>query len=215
MRNVTQKSGVMVTAVNQLIISEIRITENSERQYSPVLSGDRPIAPKAATATTVAPSSGIAVCPTTSFAAVSPSVPCSIFTRIPSVTTIALSTSMPSAMTSAPSEMRSRMIPCICMMMNVPMIVTSRIEPMIVALRRPMNSISTTITIATASARLIRKPLIDWTTARDCNEMMLRSIPSGACDSSSARRRSTPSPITTTLPPRTVEMPKPTARSPL
>ena len=61
MRNVQQNSGVIVTAVNQLSISEIRITEKSERQYSPVESGDSPIAPNASIATTVAPSSGSAV----------------------------------------------------------------------------------------------------------------------------------------------------------
>ena len=47
LRNTTQRSGVIVTAVNQLIRSEIRMTENSDRQYSPVLSFDSPMAANA------------------------------------------------------------------------------------------------------------------------------------------------------------------------
>ena len=42
----------------QLKLSEIRITQNSELQYSPVLSSDRPIAAKAMTPIAVAPNSG-------------------------------------------------------------------------------------------------------------------------------------------------------------
>ena len=60
---------MIVTAVIQLKPREIRRTTNKERQYSPVLSSERPMAPKASTAIAVEPSSGIAVCETTSFAA--------------------------------------------------------------------------------------------------------------------------------------------------
>ena len=65
----TQMTGVTVIAVTQLNDNEINTTWNRERQNSPVASSDRPIAPNAMIATAVAPSSGIAVCSTTSIAA--------------------------------------------------------------------------------------------------------------------------------------------------
>ena len=60
---------MVVTAVNQLIDNEMRMTENKERVYSPVESWDVPMAANAAIATAVALRRGIAVCPTTSLAA--------------------------------------------------------------------------------------------------------------------------------------------------
>ena len=42
-------SGVSVSAVIQLSSSEISMTRNSERVYSPVLSGEKPIGTKART----------------------------------------------------------------------------------------------------------------------------------------------------------------------
>jgi hypothetical protein len=53
-------TGVMVNAENQLSMSEISSTWNSDLQYSPVESCDRPIGAKARIAITVAPSSGSA-----------------------------------------------------------------------------------------------------------------------------------------------------------
>ena len=50
----------MVSAENQLSMSEISSTWNSDLQYSPVESCDRPIGAKARMAITVAPSSGSA-----------------------------------------------------------------------------------------------------------------------------------------------------------
>ena len=54
-------NGVTVTAVSQLNISDIMMTVNNERVYSPVLSCEVPMAANASTAITVAPSNGIAV----------------------------------------------------------------------------------------------------------------------------------------------------------
>ena len=51
-------TGVKVSAVTQLSISEISSTWNSDLQYSPVESCDRPIGAKARIAIAVAPSSG-------------------------------------------------------------------------------------------------------------------------------------------------------------
>ena len=106
--------------------------------YSPVWFLTSPMDANARTATAVAPSSGVACCPQTAFAASIPSSPFSIRTFIPSTTTIALSTSMPSAMISAPSEIRSSAMPCRFMITNVAAMVRSRMNPMMRPLRRPM-----------------------------------------------------------------------------
>ena len=76
-----------------------------------MLSSESPIAAKAVMAMAVAPSSGSWACAVTSRAASSLSCPARIRTIIPSVMTIALSTSMPSAMISAPSEIRCSGMP--------------------------------------------------------------------------------------------------------
>ena len=63
----------------------------------------------------------------------------------------------PRAMISAPSEIRSRITPCMDMNRKVPEMVMNRIAPTISPLRSPMKNSSTTMTIATASIRLIMK----------------------------------------------------------
>ncbi|MBW2236480.1 MAG: hypothetical protein JRG85_13920 [Deltaproteobacteria bacterium] len=178
-RNITHSTGVTVTAVTQDRESDMSTTLNSERQYSPVPSLERPMAPKASTATAVAPSSGTEVCPTTSMPAASAAMPFCILTITPSTTTMALSTSMPSAMTRAPSEIRSRATSHGPMKMKVPQMVNARTKPMIRLLRRPMKSTSTPMTMATASTRLTRKALIAVVVAADWSEAMPASTPSG------------------------------------
>ena len=141
---------MVVTAVIQLSPSEMNTTWKSDRQYSPVPSSERPIAPNAMIATAVAPRSGIACWPTTSRAASSAFCPSWILTSMPSTTTIALSTSMPNAMISAPREMRSSATFQGPMKIKVPLMVRTRTKPMIMLLRSPMKIRSTPITIATA-----------------------------------------------------------------
>ena len=75
--------------------------------------------------------------------------------------------------------------------------------------RSPMNTSSTTITMATAWARLTMKLSMASVTTSPWKNMKSRSIPSGVIGASSARRAATSSPITTTLPPDTVEIPSP------
>ncbi len=133
---------------------------------------------------------------------------------MPSVTTIALSTSMPSAMISAPSEMRCMAMPSIHIAISVPATVSTSTAPMISPLRRPMKSSSTTTTIATAATRLSTKPATAARTESDWKETTFSSMPTGRWPSSSARRRLTASPISTTLPPSTLEMPSPIAAWP-
>ena len=100
------------------------------------------------------------------------------------------------------------------MKMKVPQIVSARTKPMIRLLRSPMKSTSTPTTMATASTRLTRKALMAVVVAADWSEMMPASTPSGTWSSSSRARASTASPISTTLPPLVVEMPRPMARWP-
>ena len=210
----TQSRGVTVTAVTQLRSSETATTWKRERQNSPVLSCEVPIAAKARIAITVAPSRGVADWLTTSDAAWRGSALCSSLTSIPSTITIALSTSIPSAMISAPREMRSSATPIGLRKMKLPAIVSTRTKPIRAALRRPMKKRSTTITIATACSRLVTNPLMAVLTASDCNETIPISTPSGICELISRTRASSAWPMVTTLPPETVEMPRPTASFP-
>ena len=101
-----QYQGVSQTATSQLNESEMATVQNSEFVYSPVLSGENPIAEKARKPTTVPPRSGHIVLRTTAIAAEAGSSPRCTRTRVPSTTTMALSTSIPRAMMSAPREMR-------------------------------------------------------------------------------------------------------------
>ena len=154
-------SGVMVTAVSQLRSKEIMMTVNSDRVYSPVLSCEVPMAAKASTAMIVAPRSGHAVCLTTSSAALRLSMPCWKRINMPSTTTIALSTSMPSAIISAPSEIRSSSTPAMLIKMKLPQIVRNSTKPIRSPLRNPMKKSRTTMTIATAWSRLTTNPCIE------------------------------------------------------
>ena len=69
---------------------------------------------------------------------------------MPSVMTMALSTSITRAMMRAPSEMRSRISPVCSMMIIVPHMVMNRIAPMMSPLRTPIARSKTTKTITTA-----------------------------------------------------------------
>ena len=133
---------------------------------------------------------------------------------MPSTITIALSTSMPSAMISAPSDIRSRLTLAMLMKMKLPQIVRKRMNPISRPLRSPMKNSSTTITMATACKRLTTKLEIAVSTASDCIAITPNSMPSGISGASSVRRCFSLSPIATTLPPATVDMPMPIAGSP-
>ena len=147
--NCTQMSGFTVMARNQLSSSEIMITWNSVRVYSPVASGDIPTAAKAKIATTVAPKSGHMVWSTTAFAASFLSSPFCIRTRMPSVMTMELSTSIPIAMMSAPREMRWSVMSITYMKRSVPEMISTSIKPMITPLWTPMKITRRPTTIAT------------------------------------------------------------------
>ena len=172
------------------------------------------MAANARMAITVAPSRGIAVCLTTSMAACLASSPFCRRTSTPSTTTMALSTSMPRAMIRAPSEMRSRATPMGARKMKLPAMVNSNTKPISRPLRSPMNNSSTTMTMATACIRLTRKPRMAVLTASDCTETRPKSMPTGIWALSSLARCFSASPMVTTLPPDTVEIPRPIAGLP-
>ena len=121
---------------------------------------------------------------------------------MPSVTTIALSTIMPMAMISAPSETRCRSMPAMAITMNAPRIGnTSPLIPMMIPARSPMVNANRANTIATASRRLTMKARIDSVTWSDCHEMRSTLMPTGRSASNSASRRSMACPTLTTFAP--------------
>ena len=77
---------------------------------------------------------------------------------MPSVTTMALSTSMPSAMINAPREMRCIAMPSRYIAISVPATVSSRMLPTMRPLRRPMKITSTMTTMTRAATRFATKP---------------------------------------------------------
>ena len=146
-------------ASTQLSSSEIMMTRKSERQYSPVLSCEAPMGANASTATAVAPRSGHLFCSTMAMAAFTLSRPFCAATSTPSAMTMALSTSIPSAMMNAPRLMRSSRMPIHFMTISDAMTVTTSTTPMSTPLRSPIATSSTATTMITDSTRLIMNPL--------------------------------------------------------
>ena len=187
------------------------MTQNKEPAYSPISVGDKPIALKARMPTTVPPSKGNCVPLTTAIAALWACSPFCMRTKMPSVTTMALSTSIPRAMIKAPSDTRCMAISSIYMAIKVPATVSNNTSPTITPLRQPINRISTSTTIATAAAKFSTKPSTASRTESDWYDTTCKSIPTGRCESNSFKRARTASPISTTLPPATWEIPRPMA----
>ena len=102
------------------------------------MSWDVPMAAKARMATDVAPRRGQAVWETVSIAASRRFMPALTRTRMPSVTTMALSTSIPRARIRAPREMFWRVMSMAPMKMKVPKMVRSRAAPMSAPLDSPV-----------------------------------------------------------------------------
>ena len=183
--------------------------------YSPVASSDRPMGANAMMAITVAPSSGQMVWRTISTAASSFDIPRFMPTRMPSVTTMALSTSMPRAIISAPREIRCRSMASTFMTIKVPRMVSSSTPPISRPERTPMNTSNTAMTMAMASPRLSRKAPTELSTSWGWLYTVASSMPAGRWYSSSARRCSTRAPTSTTLTPFEKEIPRVRAASPL
>ena len=168
-----------MTANNQLNSIEYKITQKSEPAYSPISLGDKPIALNARMPTRVPPNNGQSVALTTSLMACSRGSPCCSLTNTPSVTTMALSTSIPSAMMSAPSDMRCIAISSINIIISVPATVSSKTKPIIKPERSPIKNSSTKNTITTAAMRLSTKLSTEAFTDSDCMEIIFSSMPTG------------------------------------
>ena len=86
-----------------------------------------------------------------------------------STTTMALSTIMPIAMTSAPNDMRCRSIFSTAIKMKVPRITkTKPVMPTTSAGRNPIATQSTARTIKIAAIKFLTKSTIEWLTRSPC-----------------------------------------------
>ena len=205
----THSSGVTVTAVTQLRTSETNTTWYSERQNSPVLSSEVPMAAKARMAMTVAPSSGMADCFTTAIAAWVGSSPFAepdqhavddddgvVDQHAQGDDQRAQRDALQGHAHGAQED-------------EAPAIVSSSTKPISSPLRSPMKNSRTTITIATAWREADDEAADRRRHRLGLSEMIPNSMPSGISDSSSSDALlAAPRPSSTTLPPRTVEMPE-------
>ena len=156
----------------------------------------------------VPPRSGHMFCLTASQAAFTLFMPFCAATRTASLTTMELSTSIPSAMMNAPSEMRSIKTPICFMTAMVAITVRRRTPPMMRPDLRPMKKSSTAMTMTTASTRLTMKLEMASSTVSAWLETTPTSMPIGVVDSSSFMRFSRAFAMTITFPPATVETPR-------
>ena len=152
-------------ASTQLNSSDMPQTSNKEPRYSPVESADRPMGANAATPMMVAASSGKRVLATAETADSLGVSPCLMRVIMPSVTTMALSTSIPIAIIMAPSEIRCSSIPRAAMMPIVPVTVSISTAPTMTPARQPMNRHSAMMTVVIDAMRLTRNWLIARSTS--------------------------------------------------
>ena len=186
-------------AVIQLSKSDINNTQNKLPANSPVASELKPIGANAVIPITVAPSSGHLVCSTILTAAFNLVWPRFKFINMPSVTTMALSTSIPRAIISAPREIRCRSMANNFINIKVPKTVSNKIPPIKIPLFNPINISSTTITMAIASTRLTIKPSTDFSTSLGWLYTDSTCMPCGRWYSSSAKCSSIRLPTSTTF----------------
>ena len=189
-------------------------TQNIAFMIWPLSESDSPKGVKARMAMRVEASRGQRVCLTMARQASRLPTPRITPTMAPSTTTIALSTSIPRAMISAPSDNRCNSQPSIFIRMKVPSTVSSRVAPTIRPLRQPMVTSNAQITITTAAPRLSRKPSTARSTSLGWLYRFSTEIPAGrnwrSCSSRSCMR----CPTSTTLTPAAKEMPTAIAGSP-
>ena len=145
------RKGTTVMANIQLYISEIITTQNRCPVYSAVEPGAKPIGAKASIPTSVPPNKGqidrlIIFLTISSFLS-----PRCVPTSMPSVTTMALSTNIPSAMINAPNEMRCMGMFNRYIVASVAAIVMIKVAPIIMDDFIPMKKNKVTSTMASAA----------------------------------------------------------------
>ena len=130
---------------------------NRSLTYTPAVSGERKTGRKARMAIKVAPRSGMAVLLPMEVIASMRGLPRFRSIRMPSIITMALSTSIPIARINAASDTRCMEPSIMPNNKNEPITVTIRLVPMITPLLKPMTSINIATTITTDSIRLMKK----------------------------------------------------------
>lgn len=130
---------------------------NRSLTYTPAVSGERKTGRKARMAIKVAPRSGMAVLLPMEVIASMRGLPRFRSIRMPSIITMALSTSIPIARIKAASDTRCMEPSIMPNNKNEPITVTIRLVPMITPLLKPMTSINIATTITTDSIRLMKK----------------------------------------------------------
>ncbi len=139
----------------------------------------------------VAPSRGQAVRLAVRVRATCRSVPRYISPMMPSITTMALSTSIPMATMKAPREMRCRVPPVASSTGKVARTVRASAAPMMSPLLRPMAAISTSTTMPTEAARLPMNPPMASPTLSGWKNTFSKRIPAGRAFRISCIRAST------------------------
>ena len=151
----TPRYGVNVTATTHDTKSAKPTTQKMLPVYSPTPDLAKPIGTKPAIVTKVPNNIGAAVADQAKLAALMRSRPCSIFTIIISMAIMASSTSKPSEIISAPSVIRSRLMPTIFINKKVMPSVSGMAIPTTRPAFKPMAKILTAITTKTATKNLI------------------------------------------------------------
>ena len=190
-RKNTASKVIMVRESSQEESRAMEITLKSGVIISPMMDGARKKERKAAEVVSDETRSGTASSRADSMAASLAPVPLSIFTAIASDTTMALSTSMPSAMISAASDTWLRPVS------NRPM--TKRVATMVMGMRlattRPVRSPRKSSMVASTTATLCRrlpvKSETDLATSKSWDATLLKAIPRGARAWRPATSRST------------------------
>src|SRR6201987_2264326 len=152
-KSLTPIEGVKITATNQDATSAIATIQKMPPAYSPTEELAKPIGRKPAAVTSVPVSIGKAVDSQAKDAALIRSQPCSIFTTIISTAMMASSTSRPSAMISAPSEMRCKSMPITFMTMKTIASTSGTEAATTNPVRQPSARKETNNTIANASTK--------------------------------------------------------------
>jgi len=205
---------VKVTATIQETISAVATTQKMPPAYSPTAERAKPIGTKPTAVASVPQNMGAAVTVQAWAAAFATSQPSSSFTSMDSIAMIASSTRSPSAMISAPSEMRSSAMPSASITMKVRPSVAGTAMPTISPARSPMARMLTPITTASAIRNLPSKRptarviACAWSVTRE------RASPAGRSRRASARNASIRCPRARPFSPRAITTPTSTASSP-
>ena len=182
--------------------------------YSPLVDLAKPTGRKPAAVTSVPVSIGKAVLSHAADAADNRSRPSSIFTIIISTAMMASSTRRPSAMMSAPSVMRSKLRPMICMITNTTASTIGTDRATTIPVLSPSVRKETASTMMRASKKLVMNSWKACSTMSAWFDVCVTSTPSGSSAWNSATSAASLSPSAMTLAPLAMATPTPTVSRP-